>query len=292
MLYILLTILFITLIGITFKVFPKYDIDAFQAIVINYSICVLVAWGHSGTFPINSINTQAPWFNYALGLSICFIIGFYLQSVIFRIFGLAIASIVLKLSLLLTAIFSIIYYQEALPLSKMVGLLLALSAIIMVSFPKKSKITSRKRIKIKDWMILFISYLIAAAVETGFIFIERSVSTETADPQFIGTATGFAFIWGCILQGYRFWKGESQIAMKNFMAGIGLGIVNYLTFWGMLKSVATGIDPSVVFTSINIGVILVAALLGISLFKEKLSKTNIVGIVTAVVAVFLIAIVV
>ena len=57
----------------------------------------------------------------------------------------------------------------------------------------------------------------------------------------------------------------------------------------MLRSIATGIDPSVVFTSINIGVILVAALLGILFFKEKLSKTNIIGIVTAVVAVFLIA---
>jgi len=289
MLFILLTILFITLISITFKVFPLYDIDAFQAIVVNYLICVLMSWGHSGIFPLNSQTVQAPWFYYAIGLSFCFIVGFYLQSVIFRIFGIAIASIVLKLSLLMTAIFSILHYQESLSISKMIGLFLALCAIVMVSYPKKKEIKTENSIGLSELSILLVSYLIAVLVDVGFIYIERSVSTESADPKFIGTATGFAFIWGCFRQGYRFWNESSMFEIKNVIAGVCLGIVNYLTFWGMLRSVATGIDPSVVFTAINIGVILIAALLGILFFKEKLSKINTLGIVTAVVAVFLIA---
>lgn len=292
MLYILLTILFITVIGVTFKLFPKYDINAFQAIVFNYAVCILMAWGHSGTFPLSTGVTELPWFSYAIGLSFCFIVGFYLQSIIFEFFGIAVSSIVLKLSLLLTAIFSIMVYQEALPLSKIIGLFLALLAIVLVSFPKEGSLFKSDRIETKHWLILLASYFIAVAVDFGFIYVERTVSSQSADPQFIGVATGFAFIWGTLREGSRIYSNSSTFQLKNLIAGIILGIVNYLTFWGMLKSVATGIDASIVFTAINIGVILIAALLGLLFFKEKLAKINIIGIVTAVVAVFLIAYVV
>lgn len=292
MLYILLTILFITIIGVTFKLFPKYNINAFQAIVFNYAICVLMSWGHSGSFPMNDGFTSIAWFPYALGLSFCFIIGFYLQSVIFDFFGIAVSSIVLKLSLLLTAIFSIVIYHEAMPLTKIFGLLLAIIAIVLVSFPQEGSLFKSDRIKTKHWLILFLSYVLAAMVDIGFIYIERSVSTQTADPQFIGVATGFAFLWGIMRESYRIATGQSLFQLKNLMAGCILGIVNYLTFWGMMRSVATGIDASIVFTAMNIGVILIAAFLGILFFKEKLARINIVGIVTAVVAVFLIAYVV
>jgi len=292
MLYILLTILFITLIGLTFKLFPKYNINAFQAIVFNYAVCVVMAWIHSGSFPLSKDVIAFPWFSYAIGLSFCFIIGFYLQSVIFEFFGIAVSSIVLKLSLLLTAIFSIIVYNEALPISKVLGLLLALASIVLVSYPKEGSLFKSDKIENKHWVILMVSYLIAAAVDIGFIYIERTVSDQSADPQFIGVATGLAFLWGALRESNRIFSKTSVLQLKNIIAGVGLGIINYLTFWGMLKSVATGIDPSIVFTSINIGVILIAALLGILFFKERLAKINILGIVTAVVAVFLIAYVV
>jgi len=289
MAFILLTIFFITCIGIVFKLFPKYEINAFQAIVFNYAVCVIMAWIHSGTFPMNSTNIAAPWFPYAVGLSFCFIIGFYLQSVIFEFFGIAVASIVLKLSVVLTAIFSIIYYAEGLPWSKVIGLILAVCAIVLVSYPQKGSLFESDKIKTKHWVILLVSYLIAAAVDSGFIFIERSISTKTADPQFIGTATGMAFIWGVCREIYRISIGQTQFEIKNLIGGVALGIVNYLTFWGMMRSIGTDIDSSIVFTMINIGVILIAALLGILFFKEKLAKVNIIGVVIALVAVVLIA---
>ena len=292
MLYIFLTILFITAIGIIFKTFPKYNINAFQAIVCNYAICVLMSWLHSGSFPLNANLINLPWFPIAIALSVCFIVGFYLQSVIYNFFGIAVSSIVLKLSLLLTALFSITYYSESLPITKIIGLVLALVAIVLVSFPQEGSLFKSERIKSKHWIILVVSYFIAGAVEIGFIFVERSASAQSADPQFIGAATGMAFLIGFVWENIRIQRAQSQFEFKNIKAGVALGIVNYLTFWGMLKSVATGIDASVVFTAINIGVILIAALLGVLFYKEKLVALNIVGVVTAIVDVCLIAYVV
>jgi drug/metabolite transporter (DMT)-like permease len=48
-------------------------------------------------------------------------------------------------------------------------------------------------------------------------------------------------------------------------------------------------SPSLVFTGMNIGVIAVGALVGVFLFKEKLSKYNKIGVLLAIISVLLIA---
>ena len=47
-------------------------------------------------------------------------------------------------------------------------------------------------------------------------------------------------------------------------------------------------NPSTVFAAMNIGVIIFGSLIGIIVFKERLSKLNYVGLVFALVAIVLI----
>ena len=48
-------------------------------------------------------------------------------------------------------------------------------------------------------------------------------------------------------------------------------------------------NPSIVFTGMNVGVITLGAIIGIFLFSEKLSFINKIGIILAIVSVFIIA---
>jgi multidrug transporter EmrE-like cation transporter len=41
-------------------------------------------------------------------------------------------------------------------------------------------------------------------------------------------------------------------------------------------------SPSIVFTGMNVGVIAVATLIGVGVFKEQLNRINIIGLVLAV----------
>jgi drug/metabolite transporter (DMT)-like permease len=44
-------------------------------------------------------------------------------------------------------------------------------------------------------------------------------------------------------------------------------------------------QPSIVFSSMNIGVIILGSVLGVFIFKEKLSRLNYVGIVLALISI-------
>ncbi|MBT8218470.1 MAG: hypothetical protein KJP00_01510 [Bacteroidia bacterium] len=289
MLYILFTIICITTIGVLFKVFPKYGINAFQAIVINYLVCVLSAWVHLGYFPLSDAIFQEPWFMHSIGLSVCFISGFYFQSVIFKAFGMAISTIVLKLSLVLTVLFSLLMYKEDIYLAKVIGILLAFASIILVSYPTKGGLHAQKENSTSEWVILGASFLIAAMVDIGFQYVERSVALSSADPRFIASATGLAFVWGMMIETSRYIRKKSTIHHNNLIAGILLGLANYATFFGLMKSLGTSIDGSTVFTSLSVGAILLSTVIGVMGFREQLARINFLGILIAIIAVILIS---
>ena len=76
MLTLILCVILNSLIGVIFKLFEKYKIDNFQAIVVNYYVCVATA---AITFMINPIPhtlTEKSWFTYAILLGVLYILVF------------------------------------------------------------------------------------------------------------------------------------------------------------------------------------------------------------------------
>jgi threonine/homoserine efflux transporter RhtA len=69
-----------------------------------------------------------------------------------------------------------------------------------------------------------------------------------------------------------------------------LGVANFGNILFYLKAhQALSNNPSTVFSAMNIGVIAVGTLVGLVVFKEKLSLLNKAGIVIAVVAIIVIS---
>jgi hypothetical protein len=65
------------LLGFIFKLFLRFKVDTFQAIVFNYFTCLTCGWLHLGHFPVERATFDMPWFPYALFLGLIFISGFY-----------------------------------------------------------------------------------------------------------------------------------------------------------------------------------------------------------------------
>ncbi len=81
-----------------------------------------------------------------------------------------------------------------------------------------------------------------------------------------------------------------RITIINLICGLILGVFNFGNIYFYLKAhQALQTQPSVVFTAINIGVIALGSLVGLLLFKEKLSKLNYAGILLAILAILIIA---
>ena len=80
-----------------------------------------------------------------------------------------------------------------------------------------------------------------------------------------------------------------KLQLINFICGCILGFFNFgnILFY-MRAHRAMANDPSTVFAAMNIGVIIFGSLIGILVFKEKLSKLNYLGLALALLAIILI----
>jgi drug/metabolite transporter (DMT)-like permease len=105
---------------------------------------------------------------------------------------------------------------------------------------------------------------------------------------FLATSFGFALIFGLVVFGYKWNKQKQKIELKNIIAGVFLGLLNWYSTLFVLK----GLDifqVSFFIPVYNVGVVALSALIGFVIFKEKLSRINWIGIALAIVAIILIA---
>lgn len=288
MIALILSILFTTLLGIVFKLYGKYEIDIFQAIVFNYVTCVLVGWVDIGTFPLQMSSLEAPWFNWAILQGFLFIAGFNLAAQTVRYFGITAGAIMQKMSLGFTVVFSYLVMNEAMNIYKWLGVVAAILAIFFTNYPEKKEGQKSFAIDYKI-AIPILTLVFATLIEIIFLIVEKRVATKSADPVFITTLFGTAAGIGLIGLSALTLAGKEKIKGKNIIAGIALGVPNYVAIYFTLKALGSGLDASVFFTLNNVGIIVLAAIFAVVFFKDRFSKPQYFGLGLSVLAILLIA---
>jgi drug/metabolite transporter (DMT)-like permease len=82
---------------------------------------------------------------------------------------------------------------------------------------------------------------------------------------------------------------KKPMHFKNIIFGGLVGIFNFGNILFYLKAhKAFAENPSTVFAGMNMGVIVIGSLVGIFVFKEKLTKMNYAGLFLALIAIILI----
>ncbi|MFN0036133.1 MAG: hypothetical protein ACKVUS_13805 [Saprospiraceae bacterium] len=300
MLYLLLTVACSVLLGFIFKLFGRFGVDGFQAIVFNYFTCFCCGWLHLGHFPVRAEDFASPWMPYALGLGLVFITGFNAAALTVRHFGVTIGQVMQKMSILMTVPFAILAYQESAGGAKILGFLLALASIVLVNWPSKKSVgvaSSRPDTPVADtpvassrshtfklW-IPIATWVLAGLLEVLLVRVQNEGLTDMADPTFIITIFGTAGILGLVAALFGWASGRLLFAWKNVAAGILLGIPNYGSMLFMLLALGSGLEGSFVFPVANVGIIVATTIGAVTLFRERLSRTNWVGIALAVTAI-------
>ena len=97
------------------------------------------------------------------------------------------------------------------------------------------------------------------------------------------------FSFGILHLLFKTIKDQQKIYGKSILAGIILGVPNYFSMFYLIKALQNkNLESATIFTLINIGVILLTTLFSILFFKEKLKHQNYIGILLAIIAVFLV----
>ncbi|MEY4280880.1 MAG: hypothetical protein RLZ39_292 [Bacteroidota bacterium] len=285
MIYFILVIVLNTLLSVLFKIFPKYNIDTFQAIVFNYITCVITGTWYLGAMPFTTTQMHAAWLPYAIIMGIAFISVFNLIGYCTKTIGITATTISNKLSLIIPVIISIIAYNETSTTLRIIGILLAIPAVYFSS--KKTE----KADKQNSWKLIALLFLLSGLLDSFVKFVETTFLNHTEDQAYYTIyvfSTAAIIGMGILIQNLI--RKKTKFELKNVIAGCILGIPNYFSIYFFIKLLNSHImNSSAIIPIANIGVVVCAAIAALFLFKERMNKVNTIGLLLGIAAILLIA---
>ena len=282
MLDLALSVLCSSLIFVVFKLFDTYKVQTLYAIVVNYVVACLTGLFFN-PFKIGPAELiEQPWFLGTIALGVLFILIFNIMAKSSQVNGVGVTSVATKMSLVLPVIFAVLYYKDVLSVWQIFGILLALAAVYLASLKAKGVQLEKSHL----WLPALV-FLGSGVIDTSIKFIQDAHLESSQYPIFSSTVFGAAALSGFV---FIIVKGNLKLNLKNVLGGICLGVPNYFSIYFLLRALNSDmLNTSSVFTINNVAIVMFSTLLGIVLFKERLTPKNWLGILLAVISILLVA---
>ena len=185
-----------------------------------------------------------------------------------------------RLSLFIPILAAWLIFNEQFSVLKIVAFVVAVPALLLI-LSKSTQSTATK-------------WVYPAVVLIGFGVIDilfKQISSFTSLPY----TTSLFVIFGIAMTimiavvAYEIILKKIVLKTSNLVFGALVGMFNFGNILFYLKAHQYFSEsPSTVFAGMNLGVIVIGSLVGVLIFKEKLSKKNIVGLFLALLAIVLI----
>jgi uncharacterized membrane protein len=310
MLFLGLSILLSVLLLLNFRIFPRYGVNTFQAIVLNYPICFLTGWLLLPVGQSFSLDLAQTWTWLAIGLGVGFILTFMLSGASTQRMGITVTSLANNLSLVIPVCFSLFVFRAGgRPFDGLnyLGLILAVVAVGLSTYKKEQPeehtpipeelatlgaTTSSRTSRLGANLLLPIGvFLFYGATNTLINYMNlHYIPSANQTIQVMLTMITGAIAAGLIMLLVRLGQGKEKFETKSLIGAVTLGLPNFLSFYTLLLALsAFNGNGAFVYPLYNIGVILLAALMAALFFREKLSTANKIGLLLAVVAIGLIS---
>ncbi|WP_316829410.1 DMT family transporter [Pedobacter aquatilis] len=282
MIYIILSIFCSVTVAVLLKLAKRYQISIIQAVTVNYLMAFMLCFLFFRP-QISTLNSLAPWPVYG-SLAILLPGIFLILAASVKKLGIVKTDIAQRLSLFIPILAAYFIFKEDFNQLKFIGLGIGFLAIVLTFLRKSSNETQSN-----NWFFPITVFL-------GFGVIDVLFKQIALHKEFPYTTSLFivfflAFIVSVIIVTVMALSGKTKLQLVNMGCGVILGVFNFGNILFYLKAhQALSSNPSTVFAAMNLGVIVASTLIGVMIFKEKLSKLNYFGIALAICAVILITI--
>lgn len=280
MIYVFLSVCCSVFVSVLLKLAKRYKIDTRQAIAWNYSIAGLLTW--------LIFKPDIPQYSESL-YPVYMTLGFLLPS-LFLVLALSVeytgivkTDIAQRLSLFIPVLAAFLIFSESYSSLKIAGIVIAFIAIIL-SIPWEKQTENSH----SHWIYPLIVFIGMGIIDILFKQIARTDNILFTSSLMVVFTLAFSISALFLL--YQILVNGLKLTLINFICGCILGIANFGNILFYLKAHQTlSNQPSIVFSAMNIGVILLGSAVGIFIFREKLSRLNYVGIVMALISIVTLA---
>lgn len=282
MIYVLISVICSVTVSVIIKLARKRGVQHLHLIVWNYPVAVLA------TLLFLKPETTAVDFNtlpWGLYLSLAVFLPSIFLCIAYAIqySGIVRTEIAQRLSLFIPLLAAFFIFNEVIEGTRLVGIAIGITAILCSIGWRKGGVETPR-----TW-----GYAVAVFFGMGIIdILFKKVALYREVPYTYSMLLVFilAMIVAFGFLACRLSMKREPIQLQSIIWGILLGLFNFGNILFYMKAhQALPASPSVVFTGMNIGVILLGAIAGIGFFGERLSRLNTIGLMLAIISVLIIA---
>ena len=290
MFYLAIAIILTSYLTLSFKVLERLRIPNFPSIVFNYLACVGTGYLLSGVAPFQGGLSQ-PWVPWAALMGTMFVTLFNVIAFSAQRINVAVTSVATKLSMVIPFLIAMPLYGEKVGLVQSLGIVLALVAVWLTCWPAGGVHGSSGK-EHHGWMIIVpvLLFIGSGLLDAIIKYVEQGFMKGSGSDSILTSAFSVAGSLGMLLLVFRLATGKERFDPRSILAGIAVGVPNYLSIWFLVKVLAQYPGrSSMIFPVVNMGIVLFSTVAARVLFKEHISVMNRWGIALALVAIALIA---
>lgn len=273
MMYLTIAVLCSVAVSVLLKILRQKNIDIRQTIVAGYPVAFLLTWFLLKP-EISEVSTLSDEWVIIIALGVLLPAVFIILGRTIEAVGMVATDAAQRLSLIIPIIAAFLLFGEVLTGTRVLGLALGFLALgALVYRPQQASINKAAK-HTPLWL-----FGVWAGYGVIDILFKQVAKHGTAFPLTLFVSFGLA---GLLLFVYLLitrvrWQGNA------LAAGLLLGVLNMGNIYAYVRAhQVLSESPSIVFTGMNVGVIAVATLIGVGVFKETLNRINVLGLLLAI----------
>ncbi len=269
-------------VGVLLKIAKNYKVVFMQIIGWNYIVALLLT-GLIFSPSLSGLSVYDFPVVVLSGLWVLLPVVFLIQALSLQHVGIVKTDIAQRLSLFIPILASYFLFGETFTSYKIIGLVIAFIAI----FFTLNKAEATPTLDHKKWQYPLLVLLGFGVIDVLFKKIAAFTDLAYTTSLFVVFIGAMLVTW--VFNLYQILHKKQTFGVSNIAWGVGLGLLNFGNIYFYLRAhQQLSENPSTVFATMNMGVIILGSLIGVLVFKERLNKMNYFGIALALVAVVLI----
>lgn len=260
MIYLILAIVSSAVISLVMRLSESRITGRLSMLAMNYVTCFLLAGAYMGYG--NALPAGVPLGGtFCLGAinGLLYLLGFVFLQMNIRRNGVVMATIFMKLGLLVPMVMAVFIFGEIPAPVQIAGFILAVAAIVLIHFEK-----GESAVEFKAGLFLV---LLAGGSCDAMAKVFEEVGNAALSEQYLFYSFGAALILCVMLVLYK----KERLGKWEILFGVLVGVPNYFTARFLLRSLED-IPAVIVYPTYSVAAILLVTLAGVAFFKERLGK--------------------
>lgn len=260
MIYLILAIASSVMISIIMRVSEKYVKNEMGMFMANYVICMVLSFMYmQDKTQLYMLATRGGSLTAALGVisGVLYLVNFVFLKFNMKHNGIVMSSTFMKLGVLVPTIMAIVVFHELPRATQVVGILLAVAAIILINFEKDALSESKHKL----WLLLLL--LLSGFTDSMANVFDKMADAGMKDGYLLVTfGTAFAVALALALM------GRNKVTAKELLFGTLIGIPNYFSARFLILALER-VEAVLVYPMYSVATIIIITVVGMVAFREK-----------------------